>query len=50
MFLIIIYKCTMDDIELLISLVETRPAVWDKLLNVYKDKTLKESAWRYAAF
>ena len=38
----------MDDIntEMLLSLVEARPALWDKTLDIYKDKTLKESAWR----
>ncbi|KAL4126358.1 hypothetical protein QTP88_010580 [Uroleucon formosanum] len=38
----------MDDIsiEMLISLVEARPALWDKTLDSYKDKTSKESAWR----
>lgn len=32
--------------ELLISLIEERPAIWDKTLNIYKDKNIKESAWR----
>jgi len=38
----------MDDIntDMLISLVEARPALWDKTLDLYKDKTSKESAWR----
>lgn len=38
----------MDEIstELLIILVEERPAIWDKTLDSYKDKKLKESAWR----
>jgi len=38
----------MDDIntEMLISLVEARPALWNKTLDSYKDKTSKESAWR----
>jgi len=31
------------DIELLISLVEERPVIWDKTLDLYKDKNLKES-------
>jgi len=37
----------MDDMntEFLISLVEERPAVWDKTLNIYKGKTIKEKAW-----
>jgi len=38
----------MDDIntEHLVSLVEARPVLWNKSLDVYKNKTLKESAWR----
>lgn len=32
--------------ELLISLVEERPVIWDKTLNLYKDKKSKESAWK----
>lgn len=32
--------------DMLISLVEARPALWDKTLDIYKDKTSKESAWR----
>jgi hypothetical protein len=38
----------MDEIstELLIILVEERPAIWDKTLDSYKHKKLKESAWR----
>jgi hypothetical protein len=32
--------------ELLITLVAERPAIWDKTLDCYKDKKLKESAWR----
>jgi hypothetical protein len=32
--------------ELLITLVEERPAIRDKTLDCYKDKKLKESAWR----
>lgn len=37
----------MDDIntEILISLVEKRPVIWDKTLNIYNDKTIKEKAW-----
>jgi hypothetical protein len=31
---------------LLITLVEERPAIWDKTLHCYKDKKLKESEWR----
>ncbi|VEN64519.1 unnamed protein product [Callosobruchus maculatus] len=32
--------------ELLISLVEERPELWDKTLDVYKDRDLKDAAWR----
>lgn len=32
--------------ELLISLVEDRPVIWDKTLEIYKDKNSKASAWR----
>lgn len=34
------------DCDLLISLVEARPAIWDKSLDLYKDKTNRTSAWR----
>jgi hypothetical protein len=39
----------MDDIntDMLISLIEARPALWDKTLDIYKDKVSKESAWTY---
>jgi len=33
------------DTEFLISLTEERPVIWDKTLDLYKDKNLKESAW-----
>jgi hypothetical protein len=38
----------MDDIntDIFISLVKARPALWDKILDIYKDKTSKELAWR----
>ncbi|PSN44807.1 hypothetical protein C0J52_25711 [Blattella germanica] len=38
----------MEDIntELLITLVKERPAIWDKTLDLYKDKKLKELSWR----
>ena len=32
--------------ELLINQVEDKPAIWDKTLDSYKDKKLKESAWK----
>ncbi|KAL4153714.1 hypothetical protein QTP88_001547 [Uroleucon formosanum] len=31
---------------MIISLVEAKPALWGKTLDIYKDKTSKESAWR----
>jgi len=34
------------DTELLISLIEERPVIWDKTLDSYKNKNLKESAWK----
>lgn len=34
------------DTEVLISLVEERPVIWDKTLEIYKDRNLKTSAWR----
>lgn len=33
------------DIEHLISLVETRPALWDRTADGYKDNTTKTTAW-----
>jgi hypothetical protein len=35
------------DIELLISLVETRPVLWDKTddMYVYKDRNERKNAW-----
>lgn len=38
----------MNDIntDMIISLVEAKPALWGKTLDIYKDKTSKESAWR----
>jgi hypothetical protein len=34
------------DIDLLISLVETRPVVWDKTDDVYKGRNETKRAWR----
>lgn len=34
------------DTEILISLVEERPTIWDKTLECYKNKNLKNAAWR----
>jgi hypothetical protein len=34
------------DIDLLISLVEARPVLWDKTDDIYKDRNETEKAWR----
>jgi len=34
------------DNEFLISLVEARPVLWDKTLDVYKDRVATKNAWR----
>lgn len=34
------------DVELLISLVQNRPVIWDKTLEIYKDKNLRTAGWR----
>lgn len=34
------------DNELLISLVEARPVLWDKTLDNYKDRVATRNAWR----
>lgn len=34
------------DREVLISTVEERPVLWDKFLDIYKDKSAKTAAWR----
>ncbi|XP_044757563.1 uncharacterized protein LOC123315776 [Coccinella septempunctata] len=34
------------DRKRLISLVEQRPALWNKFLDIYKDKTARTEAWR----
>ncbi|XP_063374287.1 uncharacterized protein LOC134661985, partial [Cydia amplana] len=34
------------DNDLLISLVEERPVLWDKTIEEYKDKDKKNSAWK----
>ena len=33
------------DIELVISLVEARPVLWDKTDDIYKDRNLTKKAW-----
>lgn len=32
--------------EVLINCVESRPVLWDKTLEIYKDKIAKTAAWR----
>ena len=34
------------DIELVISLVEARPVLWDKTDDIYKDRNETKKAWR----
>lgn len=34
------------DTELLITLVEAKPVLWDKTLAIYKDKIVTKNAWR----
>lgn len=34
------------DAEVLITLVETRPVLWDKTLDVYKDRIATKNGWR----
>lgn len=34
------------NVELMISLIEQKPVVWDKTLTSYKDKFAKEEAWK----
>ena len=34
------------DIDLLISLVEARPVLWDKTNDIYKKRTEMKMAWR----
>jgi len=34
------------DIDLLISLVEARPVLWDKTDDIYKDRNETKKAWR----
>ena len=34
------------DVDLLISLVEARPVLWDKTDDIYKDRNETKKAWR----
>lgn len=34
------------DNDLLISLIEERPVLWDKTLDVFKDRDATRNAWR----
>lgn len=33
------------DLELLITLVQQQPVIWDKTIKEYKDRTLTRNAW-----
>lgn len=33
------------DIDQLISLVEAKPVIWDKTLDIYKDRNETKKAW-----
>lgn len=41
-------KFAMGDLDndILISLVEARPVLWDKTLDIFKDRNLTRDAWR----
>ena len=34
------------NVDLLISLIEQRPVIWDKTLGVYRDKKDTKKAWK----
>ena len=34
------------DTDLLISLVESRPVLWDKMDDIYRDRNETKKAWR----
>lgn len=34
------------DPEILIDLVESKPVLWDKTMDIYKDRIEKRNAWR----
>jgi len=34
------------DVATLMELIESKPCLWDKLTDSYKDKTEKSKAWR----
>jgi hypothetical protein len=34
------------DADVLISLIEARPVLWDKTLDVFKDRIATRNAWR----
>lgn len=44
----IVVFCEMVDVdsELLITLVQARPVLWDKTLDIYKDRNATRNAWR----
>jgi hypothetical protein len=34
------------DVVTLIELIESKPCIWDKTCDIYKDKIVKAKAWR----
>lgn len=34
------------NLELLITMIEERPVIWDKTLNIYNDRNLTKNAWK----
>ncbi|KAL0858760.1 hypothetical protein ABMA27_011233 [Loxostege sticticalis] len=44
------FVCDMDkiliNIETLLALIKERPVIWDKTLEIYKSKPLRETAWQ----
>jgi len=34
------------NLELLITMIEERPVIWDKTLDIYKDRNLTRNAWK----
>lgn len=37
------------DVELLISLVENRPIIWDNTIENYRERNIRAAAWREVA-
>jgi len=34
------------NLELLMTTIEERPVIWDKTLDIYKDRNLTRNAWK----